>query len=159
MDTIFWAGVQLFDGQQEAPDRTPATPPKLLTTNLVVYFPEVDETCKYVFGMLPGFLENLLESGNLFCSGTGAKKTALGIIQLWLNYFSLPFLNELGMHSSCEAEQSDAPVVGALNALALVVYVDDQFANPSVPFQKHHDTWHTRVSQTILSSPNSLSNF
>jgi len=36
----------------------------------------------YVFGMLPGFLENLLESGNVFCSATAATKTALGIIQL-----------------------------------------------------------------------------
>jgi len=26
-----------------------------------MYFPEVDKTCLYLFGMLPGFLENLLE--------------------------------------------------------------------------------------------------
>ena len=37
--------------------------------------------------MVPGFLENLLESGNLFCSATATTKTALGIIQLWFNYF------------------------------------------------------------------------
>jgi len=37
--------------------------------------------------MLPGFLENLLESGTLFCSATSATKTALGIIQAWFNYF------------------------------------------------------------------------
>jgi len=36
--------------------------------------------------MLPGFLENLLESGDLVCSATAATKTALGIIQLWFNY-------------------------------------------------------------------------
>jgi len=52
-----------------------------------VYFPEVDKTCVYIFGMLPGFLENLLESENLFCSATAATKTTLGIIQLWFNYF------------------------------------------------------------------------
>jgi len=37
--------------------------------------------------MLPGFLETLLESGNLFCSATASTKTAPGIIQLWVNYF------------------------------------------------------------------------
>jgi len=37
--------------------------------------------------MIPGFLENLLESGTLFCDATAATKTALGIIQLWFNYF------------------------------------------------------------------------
>jgi len=37
--------------------------------------------------MISGFLENLLESGNLFCSATATKKTALGINQLWFNSF------------------------------------------------------------------------
>ena len=37
--------------------------------------------------MPPGFLENLQESGNLFCNATATTKTALGIIQLWFNYF------------------------------------------------------------------------
>jgi len=37
--------------------------------------------------MLQGFLENLLESGTLFFSATVATKTALGIVQLWFNYF------------------------------------------------------------------------
>jgi len=37
--------------------------------------------------MLPGFLENFLESGNLFCSATAATKTALGSIRLWFNRF------------------------------------------------------------------------
>jgi len=37
--------------------------------------------------MLPGFLENLLKSGNLFRSATAGMKTALAIIQLWFNYF------------------------------------------------------------------------
>ena len=34
-----------------------------------------------VFGMLPGFLVNLLKSGNLFCNATAATKTALGITE------------------------------------------------------------------------------
>jgi len=37
--------------------------------------------------MLPGFLENLVESGNLFCNAMATTKTALGIIQLWFKYF------------------------------------------------------------------------
>jgi len=37
--------------------------------------------------MLSGFLENLPECGNLFCSATTTTKTALCIIQLWFNYF------------------------------------------------------------------------
>jgi len=37
--------------------------------------------------MIPGFLENLLERGNLFCSVTATTKTALVIIQLWFKYF------------------------------------------------------------------------
>jgi len=37
--------------------------------------------------MLLGFLENLLESGNLFCSATAMTKIALGIILLWFNHF------------------------------------------------------------------------
>ena len=41
----------------------------------------------YFFRMLPGFLKNLLKSGNLFCSVTPAMKTALSFIQLWFNYF------------------------------------------------------------------------
>jgi len=87
-DTIFWAGTQLLDGQQEAPANTVLPqPPKLFMRNPTTYFSEVDWTCVYAFGMLPGFLENLLESRNLVCSATAATRTALDIIQLWFNYF------------------------------------------------------------------------
>jgi len=55
--------------------------------NPTVCFPEVDKTCAYVFGMLTGFLENLLGSGTLVYSATAALKTALSIIQLWFKYF------------------------------------------------------------------------
>ena len=46
-DTIFWAGIQLLDCQQEAPVNTvlPQHPPKLFTRNPVVHFLEVDKTC------------------------------------------------------------------------------------------------------------------
>jgi len=50
-------------------------------------FPDVDKKYVYVFGMFPGFIENLLESGNLFCSAAAATKIALGVIQLWFNNF------------------------------------------------------------------------
>jgi len=83
MDTIFWAGIQLLDGQQEAPVNTVFAqhPPKLFTRNPAIYFPEVDKTCAYTFGMLPGF------QGFLVYSATAAAKTALGVIQFWFNYF------------------------------------------------------------------------
>ena len=77
-DTIFWAGIQLRDGQQTSQHRTPITPTYLFTRNPAIYFPEVDKTCLYFFGMLPGFLKNLLGSGNLFCSATAVMETALG---------------------------------------------------------------------------------
>jgi len=88
-DTIFWAEIQLLDGQKEASVNTvlPQYSPKLFTRNLVIYFPKVNKTFVYVFGMLPRFLENLLESGNLLCSATAMTKTALGTIQLWFNNF------------------------------------------------------------------------
>ena len=47
---------------------------------------------------------NLLESGNLFCSATGATKTAMGVLQLCFYYFALSFFNELGIHFSREAK-------------------------------------------------------
>jgi len=89
-ETIFWKGIQLLDDQQQAPVNNvlPQHPQKLFTRNPAMYFPEVDKTFVDVFGMLLGFLENLLESGNLFCSATPTTKTALGIILLWFNSFS-----------------------------------------------------------------------
>jgi len=67
--------------------------------------------------MLPRFLEELLESGNLVCSATVATKTALGIIQLWFNYFATSFYKPLGIHFSREANEIDATVVGAFTSL------------------------------------------
>jgi len=64
-----------------------------------MYFPEVDKTCVYVFGRLPGFLENWLKSGILLCSATGAAKTALSVLKLCFNYFALSFLTKLASFS------------------------------------------------------------
>ena len=71
----------------------------------------------YVFGMFPRFLEELLENVNLVCSATVATKTALGIIQLWLNYSATFFYKPLGMHFSRETNEIDATVVGAFTSL------------------------------------------
>jgi len=63
--------------------RTSTKPTEPFTRNPAIcfpyfpYFPEVDKTCLYFFGMLPRFLENLLKSRNLFCSATAATKTTL----------------------------------------------------------------------------------
>jgi len=89
-DTIFWAGIQLIDGQKGALVNTvypqhPENTSKLFTRNPTIYFPEVDKTCIDVFGMIPRFHKNLLENGNLLCRA--ATKTALATIQLWFNCF------------------------------------------------------------------------
>jgi len=129
---------------------TPATTPKVLTRNAAIYFPEVDKTCVYVFDRLTGFLENFLESGNLFCSATRATKTPLGVL------FALSFSNELGIYSSWEAKQRDSPVVGAFVPVSLVVYGDDQFANLPVPFQNAMtlDKHDSAKPSGVLSYPN-----
>jgi len=54
------------------------------------------QTCVDVFDTLPIFLKNFLESENLVCSAMAGTKTALGIIQLWFNYFATSFFNALG---------------------------------------------------------------
>jgi len=63
--------------------------------NSVVCFLEVDKACVDVFGILPRFLKNLLESENSHCNATAWTKTALGIIQLWFSYFAASFFNAL----------------------------------------------------------------
>jgi len=85
--------------------------------------------------LLPRFLENLLESGILFCCAMAATKTELGPIQLCFNYFAASFCKALGVHFSREANERDTPVVGAFTPVFLSVYRDDQFANLSVPLQ------------------------
>ena len=46
-DTIFWTGIQLLDGQQEAIVNTvlPQHQPKLFTRNPTIYISQVDKTC------------------------------------------------------------------------------------------------------------------
>jgi len=54
-------------------------------------FLEVDKTCVAFFGILPRFPEKLQEEEDLDCGATASKKTALGILQLWFNYFETSF--------------------------------------------------------------------
>jgi len=65
--------------------------------------------------------------------------------------------NELGIHSSWEAKQRDNSVVGAFTPVSLVAFVDDQFANLSVPFQNAMtlDTHESAKSSGVASSQNS----
>ena len=46
----------------------------------------------------PNISRKLLESENVVCNSTAATKNALGIFQLWFNYFAASFFKELGVH-------------------------------------------------------------
>jgi len=48
-----------------------------------------------IFGILPKFLEKLLQNENLVCSATVETKIALGVLQLWLNYFTTSLFKAL----------------------------------------------------------------
>ena len=63
-DTNFWAGILWLNGQYQAAVDTLLSQhsPKLFTRNPIPCFLEVDKTCVDVFGILPRFLKNLLES-------------------------------------------------------------------------------------------------
>ena len=97
-DTSFWAGIQWLDGQWQAAVNTVHRQhyPKLFTRNPIVCFLEVNKACVDVFGILPRILKNLLENENLLCSATAGTKSALGIIQLWFNYFAASFFKVIG---------------------------------------------------------------
>ena len=114
----------------------------------VVCFLEVDKTCVDVVGILPRFIENFLDIYNLVCSATARTKNALGIIQLWFNYFAASFSKALGMHFSREAKEGYAPVV---NAFSLVPFLCIGMINPVCQSfgarPGHQVAWYTRVSQ------------
>jgi len=57
---IFWTGIHLLDGQQEASVNTvlPQHTQKLFTRNLAIYF-KGGQRCVYIFGMFPRFIENV----------------------------------------------------------------------------------------------------
>jgi len=59
------------------------------------FFLEVDKACEDVFSILPRFLKIFLE-WNVVCIASAGTKTALGIIQVWFNYFQPSFFKALG---------------------------------------------------------------
>ena len=151
----FWAGIQL-PARGTRQHRIPTTPSKLCTGHPTLRFPEVDKACVYAFGMLPGFLENLLQSGNLFCSAMAATKIALGVSQLWFNYFRS--IN--CMYSSWETKQRDAAVVVSITPVS--PFCEWGWSvNLSVPSQNviQFDTHESAEPSSVLSTANSLSNF
>jgi len=81
---------------------------------------------------VPKISRKFVGEWNLFYCATTATKTALGIIQLWFDYFAASFFKALGVHFSREARERDAPVVGEFTPVSLSVYREDQFANLSV---------------------------
>jgi len=73
----------------------------------------------------PNISRKLLESENVVCNSTAATKNALGIFQLWFNYFAASFFKELGVHFSREFKERDVPVAVAFHRASLLVYRDD----------------------------------
>jgi len=83
--------VRLLDGQQEAPVNTvlPQHPQNFSGGTRQYTFHTFPRSTKHVYTSLAYSQDftKIYWSGNLLCSATAATKTALGIIQLWFNYF------------------------------------------------------------------------
>ena len=112
--------------------------------------------------MFSGFLENLLESGILFCCATAATKTALGIIQLWFNYFAASLYKAIGVHFSREAKERDAPPPssGCIHS-CLPFCVSGWSVWPFGGLPKRPAIWHAHESAKpsgVLNSSNFLAN-
>jgi len=84
--------------------------PELFLRNTVIHLVEVNKTCGEIFGRLPRFLKNYLESANLVCSAIAEMKSPLDILQLF-NYFAASCFKALGIHFSREATDRGASVV------------------------------------------------
>jgi len=65
--------------------------------------------CKEIFGILTRFHETLLQSENLVSIATVGTKTALGVLQLWFNYFVASFIKSLAIRggSSLKVRRGD----------------------------------------------------
>ena len=108
-----------------------------------------------VFVILPGFLENLLGSGKLFCSAKAATKTPPNVIQLWFIYFRGIMADTLPGRLAKRCRSS-----WLVHSCLPFLCGDDQFANLSAPFQNAMplDTHESAKPPSVPSSPNSLSN-
>ena len=71
---------------------TPAKPSKVYPEELGLMLSKINKSCKEIFSILPRFLEDLLQSEDLFHSAATRTKTALAILLFWFHYFSaFPF--------------------------------------------------------------------
>jgi len=67
----------------------------------------------------------MLESENLVSNATARTKTALGVIQFWLNYFTSFFFKALGIHVCSKATERGVSVVSVFHPFPYFVYKDD----------------------------------
>jgi len=70
---------------------------KLFPSDPILCFLKVGKTCVDIFGILPRYLESFVESENQVWCATVRMKTALGIIQLCLNYLVASLFKTLGI--------------------------------------------------------------
>jgi len=110
-DTNFWAGIQLTrwpatGGRRYWPSSQYSRNTPQSFSNLVVCFLEIDKTCVNL-GILPRFLEKLLKRENLVCTA------AMGIVQLWFNYFAASFSRYFAFTFSWRPRR-EPPVVDSL---------------------------------------------
>jgi len=122
--------------------RTPATSPMLFTRNPAIYFPEVGKICVCVFGRLPGFIEILLESANLFCNAAGATKTALGALQLCFNFFALSFFKQIWHTLLLGGWEKRYPGSWYIHSCLLCCVWGWSICHSFDALPKRHDTWH-----------------
>ena len=111
----------------------------LVTRNPVICFLKFDKTEQTyvdVFGILPRFLESLVQGENLVCSATAGTKTTMDFIQLWFNYFAGTFLKALGISFPRRLRREISRyLVYSLQSLSLCMGMISQFSNLSVLFQ------------------------
>ena len=134
-DTIFWAGIQLFEGQQEAPVNTVLQqhPQSFSQGTGHVLSRGRQHMCRPTFWAGSQHFSKIGWRVEICYVVLWARRKPHWVSSSIASIISpLSFFNELGIHSS---KQRDTPVVGAFTPVSLVVYWDDQFANLSVPFQ------------------------
>ena len=146
--TIFWAGIQLLDCQQDAPVNTTflQTPQSFSRGTQPYTFPR---STKHVYTSLA-----CSQDFSQIWWGTEIWSVALRPQrkQHWVSpSFDSIFSRHLGLHSSWETKQRDAAVVGSFTPDPFCVWgwsICQSFG--ALP--KRHATWHTQISRTIWRS-------
>jgi len=119
----------------------------------VICFLKVDKTCVDIFGVLPRFLEDLLDSENLVCSATSGAKTVLGILQFWFKCHTAHFYKALDVHFSTEDRER---CHGVFFHVSPLVYVDD---HPSFPIFQYLSRTPGHLTQTNQPKNSSIHGF